>query len=117
MKTGLQKLSITGLALGLVACASTGDKPLYYWGNQTDMVYTTLKADGKVSPAQQLANIDRYFADAEKKNMKVAPGSHAYRGLILLNNGQTGRALTEFEAEKKLYPESSTFMDYLLRKK
>ena len=49
------------------------------------------------------------------KKMNVAPGAHAHLGLLLSQMGDRSGAFRQFEEEKKLFPESRAFMDFLMK--
>ena len=44
-------------------------------------------------------------------------GFHAQLGMLYASVGKTGQATQAFEAEKALFPESSPYMDFLMKKK
>ncbi|MCF7521970.1 DUF4810 domain-containing protein [Neisseria sp. ZJ106] len=115
----MKKLFLTGLASGslllLTACGTQQPTTLYYWGNNNADVYQRLKSDGKPL-GEQINNMEKYFQEAAKKQQSPAPGAHAHLGLLLNDAGQTRQAQSEFEAEKAQFPESSAFMDFLLKK-
>ena len=99
----------------LLLCGCQTARPLYYWGNYETVLYQSYAAPGKHTPAE---HIDKLKADIEKAaatNQKVPPGLHAHLGLLYYQTGQTDLALKEFETEKALFPESTAFIDGLLK--
>ena len=70
-----------------------------------------LQGESKEAQAQALE------ADLEKiraKNGAVPPGYHAQLGLLYSSIGKDDQMVREFETEKALFPESATYMDFLL---
>ena len=45
---------------------------------------------------------------------RTAPGVHAEYGYMLLTAGNGGGAIVQFEAEKRLWPESTVLMDRMI---
>lgn len=102
-----------GAALVLAACGSS-HQSLYYWSNYGDNVYHYLTSEND-SINEQISQMEQYFADVARKKQAIAPGAHAHMGLLLLKVGQINDARQQFEQEKQLFPESSQFMDFLLK--
>lgn len=100
----------------LLAACGSAPKPLYYWKDYNATVYERLKNDdGTVG--EQIGKMEKYFNEANRKQLAVAPGAHAHMGLLLVDAGQADAAKAQFEMEKQLFPESSIFMDFLLKNK
>ena len=53
---------------------------------------------------------------SQSRSKRVPPGMFANLGYLYLQNGQSGRARSLFENEKRLYPESAHFMDRVIAK-
>lgn len=102
-----------GAVLMLAACGSS-HHPLYYWSNYGDNVYHYLTNEDN-SINEQISQMEQYFVDAVRERQAIAPGAHAHMGLLLLKVGQINDARQQFEQEKQLFPESSQFMDFLLK--
>ncbi|RPD89122.1 DUF4810 domain-containing protein [Neisseria weixii] len=114
MKKGITCMLPLVAALWLAACGSA-PKQMYYWKDYSPTVYEHLKNDA--SPSEQISKMDKYFTEADRKQMAAAPGAHAHMGLLLIEAGQNEAARQRFETEKQLFPESSVFMDFLLKNK
>ena len=103
----------TVAALG-AACAKP--EPIYRWGNYEALVYESYANPGAIDPvtgAQLLAqDIERTSAEGKR----VPPGVHAYLGYLYYSQGNLDFAREQFVLEKRLYPESTTFMDGILDK-
>lgn len=98
--------------LTLSACKTT--ESLYYHGEYNKAVYAYLKADDS-SLDEQIANMQKIIQSAETAGKPVAPGIHAHLGLLYFDNGNVQLGEQHFEVEKALFPESSTYLDMLLK--
>ena len=107
-------LPLYAAVLALTACGGSGQKALYYYGDYPDTVYEGLK-NNDTSLGKQTEKMEKYFKEAESKKMNVAPGAHAHLGLLLSQMGDRSGAFRQFEEEKKLFPESRAFMDFLMK--
>lgn len=107
-------LTMASTALLLVACAQTQPtNTIYYWGNFQRQQYETL--NNAISPQEQIANMEQYFLEAQINNGQAAPGTHAHLGLLYAKVGNMAGAKTHFEKEKEIFPESTTYMNFLLK--
>lgn len=116
MKTTMMKKASLALALALSAvltgCA-TAPKTLYQWDGYQPQVYQYLKGE---SPVQQIAEMEKSLALISAKGNSVPPGFHAHLGMLYSIAGKSDQVATQFEDEKKLFPESAAYMDFLLGK-
>lgn len=116
MKKGMSLCSLSLAAMFLLAACGSAPKTMYYWKNYNTAVYERLKNDDSTI-GEQISKMEKYFDEANRKQLAVAPGAHAHMGLLLVDAGQTEAAKARFEMEKQLFPESTTFMDFLLQDK
>lgn len=100
----------TALVCGwLAGCA--GPRTLYQWEGYQTQLRGYFTGDAKEAQLQALdAGLERIKA----KGGAVPPGYHAQMGLLCADLGQQARMVQEFQAEKALFPESATYMDFLL---
>ncbi len=103
------------LLVALVGCAAQ-PKSLYQWGAYQPDVYEYLKGDGKGYP-EQLADLERDVEKASAKDKALPPGYRAHMGMLYGQVGSYDKMVAAFEAEKSNFPESTTFMDFLLKNK
>ncbi|MEX3953036.1 DUF4810 domain-containing protein [Paraburkholderia sp. EG287B] len=106
-------LPITAATLLLAGCANT-TPPLYQWSGYQPGVYDYLK--GEKAPQQQIDALEKSLQEIRAKGNTPPPGFHAQLGLLYANVGNDTQAMQEFDAEKHLFPESSTYMDFLMKK-
>lgn len=108
-------LTLAVLALSLSAC-TPAPKTLYSWGGYQREVYGYLKSPDADAEFQLLA-LDQDHEKARARNGVMPPGYHAHRGLLHARLGRMDQAAIEFQAEKRQYPESAAYMDFLLSNK
>lgn len=97
----------------LTGCA-TGPGPLYYWGDYQPALYGHFTKE--TGPQEQIASLEAGLEKARAAGKPVPPGYNAHLGLLYAEGEQTDQMLKYFEAEKALYPESASYMDFLLAK-
>lgn len=110
-RLGLYALALTA-ALPMYGCSTP--KTLYAWGGYQDSVYQSLKGDGKVSPEQQVQELEAGLQTMASKGSAIPPGYYAHLGLLQLQTGHNDRAAEAWQKEKALFPESARYMDFLL---
>jgi len=108
-RLGLAAAILAGTVLG--GCAQQ-PKTLYQWEGYQPQVYEYFKGQSKEEQAQALE------ADLEKiraKNGTPPPGYHAQLGLLYSSLGKNDQMIQQFQQEKALFPESATYMDFLVK--
>jgi hypothetical protein len=68
----------------------------------------------KVPPEAQAEIMEADLQKAIAANKPVPPGFHAHLGYVYFQLGKLDLTKREFESEKKLFPESTVFMDRML---
>ncbi|WP_175919512.1 DUF4810 domain-containing protein [Burkholderia pyrrocinia] len=106
-------LPATAAALLLAGCASS-TPPLYQWTGYQPQVYEYFK--GQKSPQEQIDALEKALQEIRGKGHTPPPGLHAHLGMLYASVGNEQQAEQELQAEKQLFPESSTYMDFLLKK-
>ncbi|HDR9252826.1 DUF4810 domain-containing protein [Burkholderia vietnamiensis] len=114
MKRGIW-LPATAAAMLLAGCAAPTTPPLYQWNGYQPQVYEYFK--GQSSPQQQIDALEKALQEIRAKGNKPPPGFHAHLGMLYASVGSEQQAGQEFEAEKALFPESASYMDFLMKKK
>jgi len=116
MKTGFTKglpLAVA-LAVSLAACVSR-PQPLYYWGSFSDQQYAYFK--GAVGPEQAIQTLEQVREEARAAGRPLPPGLQAHLGLLYGQTGRTDLFERNLLAEREQYPESATYVDFLLKAK
>ncbi len=110
----MQKAPIALLLLSasLTACVSQ-PKPLYHWGSYQTQVYERFEQQS--DPQAQIAALEESIQEARATGADVPPGFHAHLGLLYAEVGKADQVRQQFETEKTLFPESATYMDFLMR--
>ncbi|MBV8623985.1 MAG: DUF4810 domain-containing protein [Herbaspirillum sp.] len=114
MTTKLATGIIAGLALLLCGCAGPQQKSLYGWGNYQDQLYDHFKTDGN-GKEQQIAALEENLQKIRSRGEAVPPGYHAHLGLLYAAIGKEDQLVQELQTEKSLFPESTPYMDFLMR--
>ncbi|KXV63997.1 hypothetical protein AD949_06715 [Acetobacter orleanensis] len=102
-----------GLLGCLTACSNTDrTPPLYSWQDFSAQQYLYLK--GQTDPQAQIIALEKDVQKAQAKGLALPPGFHAHLGMLYATTGRTDLAQQEFSQEKTLFPESATYMNFLL---
>ncbi|CAE6865465.1 hypothetical protein R75461_08246 [Paraburkholderia nemoris] len=99
----------------LAGCAARQDSSLYQWDAYQPQVYEYFK--GQKGPEEQIDALEKSLQQIRAKGKMPPPGFQAQLGMLYASVGKNGQAMQEFEAEKELFPESSAYMDFLMKKK
>lgn len=87
---------------------------LYDWQGYQSNVDTYFRAD-KLGPDAQAQLMESDLQKIRAGGKAVPPGYYAHLGLLYGQQGRMDQFADNLQAEKKQYPESETFMDFLLR--
>ena len=105
-------LSVLALAGGLSACAQ--HQTMYTWSSYQPSVYAYLKGEDIDYRAQAQA-MEENLESARASNKLLPPGFLAHLGLLYQQAGNYAKAVEMWQGEKAAFPESETFMYFLLR--
>lgn len=105
---------VAGLGLCLLIITGCATKqPHYHWGSYESQLYARFTSN--TSPQQQIEEMEKTL-QTNSGRKPIPPGFHAHLGLLYGDAGRTTEMREQFNLEKQLYPESATFMDFLLSK-
>lgn len=113
------KLNLSRPLLALTLAASTllagcaAPKTLYQWEGYEPQVYEYFK--GEEPKEAQAEALERDLQKIRSTGKAVPPGYHAHLGLLYLSMGKDDQMVQQFNTEKTLFPESGTYMDFLLK--
>ena len=96
----------------MVGCES--NRSLYQWGHYEAAVHGSLTRPGEFPPERVLDLLDQDLFYAESIGAALPPGFWAYRGMLLLESGEVDAAISAFETEGQLFPESQAFMEFIV---
>lgn len=87
-------------------------KTLYQWGSYQPEVYEYFKGEPK---EVQVAKLEEDLQKIRSANATPPPGYHAQLGMLYGGLGKDDQMVQELRTEKALFPESATYMDFLLK--
>jgi hypothetical protein len=106
---------LTLLLLTVSVLAGCAKKPLIYaWGSYEEQIYAMYSDPGKVPVEDQIESLESDYQLARSADKPMPPGYHAHLGYLYYQIGKADQALQSFETEKKLFPESTRYMDLLI---
>ena len=109
--TKLTMLAALSVA-ALTGCQAT--KPLYPYGSYQSNVYEHFKNEDSAVTEENEA-LEQTISESSRNKLQVGPGIYAHLGFLYLQSGQRDTGLGYLQKEKQLYPESATFIDFLLK--
>jgi len=115
MFTKLIRLAtLLAVTLTLGACAN---KPpaLYSWQGYQANLDAYFRANS-LSPDAQAQLMEQDLQKIRASGLAVPPGYHAHLGLLYGEQGDVDKFAQQVALEKSKFPESETFMDFLMRK-
>lgn len=86
---------------------------LFYWGKYEDSLIERYVDNDQ---AHTEAHLRELVTEAESEHKRVPPGVYADYGFTLFKRGDKAGAISYFEKERQLYPESTPFMTKLIEK-
>ena len=106
----IQLSTVTCVAL-LAGCATTHDK--YDWGSYEHTLYVYYKEPA--AAGAMMGSLQSIITDADRTHEIVPPGIYAEYGYLLLKQGKSQEAVSEFKQEESHWPESRVFMDRMIQ--
>lgn len=110
---GMTRASSVAAAVLLAGCAAQR-QPLYHWGGYQPQLYEYFK--GEKGPEAQILALESEVEKARSKGLALPPGFNAHLGLLYGGVARDDQFRQQLEMEKTQFPESSAYMDFLLRK-
>jgi hypothetical protein len=102
---------VLGLCVAVCGCATK--HYAYDWGNYDPSLYAYYKDPTKMAKLEDELAVIVKAGDAN--GMTVPPGIYAEYGYLKLQQGQSDAAIDMFTQEKKRWPESTVFMDNMIK--
>lgn len=109
------QVALLALALTLAGCANKAPPQLYGWHGFEKNLDTYFRQD-RESPDTQAKRMEDDLQKMRTASQATPPGFMAHLGLLYGKQGDLARFQQHLEAEKQQFPESQTFVDFLLRK-
>lgn len=109
----------SSMTMVLLACSVLGgcaskQPTLYQWEGYQNNVDAYFRTD-KLSSVAQTQLMEEDLQKIRMGGGAVPPGYYAHLGLLYGKQGNLDKFAEQMYAEKKQYPESVAFMDFLLR--
>lgn len=105
---------LTGLLAAFLTACATQREPLYHWGDFPTQQYAYFQGDK--GPEESIQALEKTREEARAKGKPLPPGFQAHLGLLYGQTGRTDLFEQHLLAEKQLFPESATYIDFLLKK-
>jgi hypothetical protein len=111
------KIKIIGL-ISIACLLFMGCSPstIYQWGDYEDFLYKRYNKPGSITTQEEINTIENQLAQTYSNEQMPPPGLHAHLGYLYISDGQRDRAIEHFNVEKKLFPESTHFIDGLIER-
>lgn len=100
-------------AVILAGCANR-PQPLYHWGSFQEQQYAYFKGDK--GPEDAIQQLEQTREEAKARGKPVPPGFQAHLGMLYGQTGRTDLFEQNLLAERQQFPESSAYVDFLLKK-
>lgn len=115
LNVGLRAACFLLITVVLGGCANTNRPPtLYQWQGYQSNVDAYFRTD-KLNMDVQTQLMEEDLKKIQADGGAVPPGYYAHLGLLYGQQGKVDQFAQQMQAEKKQYPESEAFMDFLLR--
>jgi len=113
MKKPLIRLFLAFLCI--FSIANCAPKQIYRFGNYSQTLYQLEKNQNEESLLKHKQVLETIISESGERNLPVPPGIYAELGYINLKTNDSKKAISMFQAEYKLYPESKLLMDRLIQ--
>lgn len=115
MPNRIKTLALLATLLALTGCANKAPPPLYGWNGYEKNLDTYFRGD-RESLDTQAKLMEDDLQKMRAAGQATPPGYQAHLGLLHGKQGDLGRFQQHLQAEKAQFPESETFVNFLLRK-
>jgi hypothetical protein len=110
----IKTVVLLATVLSLTGCANKAPPPLYGWHGFEKNLDTYFRGD-RESLDTQAKRMEDDLQKMRAAGQAVPPGYQAHLGLLHGKQGDLARFQQHLQAEKSLFPESETFVNFLLR--
>lgn len=111
----MKRIVIIALVCVIAASCSSGPKPMYSWYDYDDDTYAYLKNGDKKALDELIKTYEEIVAEQKGTRKMVPPGIYADYGFILIQAKKTEEGKKMLMMESELYPESSVFVNSVIR--
>lgn len=114
MPTRIKTLALLATLLALTGCANKAPPPLYGWNGYEKNLDTYFRGD-RESLDTQAKQMEDNLQKIRAAGQATPPGYRAHLGLLHGKQEDLTRFQQHLQAEKDQFPESETFVNFLLR--
>ena len=111
----MKKLFFISICVLSLASCTTTQKPLYSWYNYDTTSYTYLKNSDEKSVQELLKTYETIIQKQQGSRQTPPPGIYADYGFLLLQANRTEQGKEMLLKEMALYPESTIFIERILK--
>ena len=115
MRNRMKTLALLAALLTLTGCANKAPPLLYGWNGYEKNLDTYFRGD-RESLDTQSKRMEEDLQKMRAAGQTTPPGYQAHLGLLHGKQGDLARFQRHLQAEKEQFPESETFVNFLLRK-
>ena len=115
MVTRIKTLALVATLLALTGCANKAPPPLYGWNGYEKNLDTYFRGN-RESWDTQSKRMEEDLQKMRAAGQATPPGYQAHLGLLHGKQGDLARFQQHLQAEKEQFPESESFVNFLLRK-
>ena len=112
------KIIVSYLSIFIIIVVFSGctQSELYYYGSTEKELYQLKKEPNEYRLKNYKEALEEVIEYADYEGQLIPPGTYANLGYLYLQEGKKEEAIKMFETEKKLFPESTKFIDFVLKK-
>lgn len=99
----------------ILLSACTAKPKMYYWGDYSETLYQLKSEPTEEHLLEHYESIEDVISESAEYGIKVPPGVYAEYAGLLMQQGKVADAKKYFLLEKQTYPESTFFMDRMIK--
>lgn len=109
-------LIMTMISAAFLMSGCAGQKPMYEYGNYSETYYQLKQNGDAETTTAWKTSLEESIKKSNAQAIRIPPGINANLGYLYLKVNDADKAISFFNAEKALYPESTVFMNKLIKK-
>jgi len=114
-KINIQKYIFCFIIISTISFGCT-PQTKYEWGKYEDYIYKKYLKPGSIPINDEILALEDQIKYTYNKNRLIPPGLHAHLGYLYVATGNYKMAVIHFNKEKEKFPESSHFIDGLIKR-
>ena len=93
-----------------------GHQPMYEYADYSESYYQLKQNGDAETTGEWKVALEDSIKESNEEGLRTPPGINANLGYLYLRVNDDDKAISFFNVEKKIYPESTVFMDKLIKK-